>query len=273
MSDFEDQVLISPSSASSEFTFVPQESENYDAPGSLKYTSMSASTGEVTVDMMDQSFSGNIAQPNVASNSAPNNGTFGTMLRKRGYGWLLESEDVDDDADGMNEKPILEELDIDLKDIYYKIRCVLLPIPSLGYNRQIVRDNPDFWGPLVVVLLFSVVSLYGQFRVVSWILTMWVFGSLIIFLLARVLGGEVGYSQCLGVIGYSLIPLIITAALLVLIRNVEPFAFIIRTLGIFWASYSAASLIVNDSYKEKKPLLTYPIFLLYVYFFSLYSGV
>ncbi len=58
-----------------------------------------------------------------------------------------------------------EELDIDLKDIYYKIRCVLMPLPSLGFNRQVVRDNPDFWGPLAVVLLFSMISIYGQFRV------------------------------------------------------------------------------------------------------------
>ncbi len=58
-----------------------------------------------------------------------------------------------------------EELDIDLKDIYYKIRCVLMPMPSLGYNRQVVRDNPDFWGPLAVVLLFSMISIYGQFKV------------------------------------------------------------------------------------------------------------
>ena len=58
-----------------------------------------------------------------------------------------------------------EELDIDVKDIYYKLRCVLFPLPQLGFNRQLVRDNPDFWGPLIVVLLYSLVSLYGQFRV------------------------------------------------------------------------------------------------------------
>lgn len=67
-----------------------------------------------------------------------------------------------------------EELDIDLKDIYYKIRCVLMPMPSLGYNRQVVRDNPDFWGPLAVVLLFSMISIYGQFRVSS-ILSVYVY--------------------------------------------------------------------------------------------------
>jgi len=57
---------------------------------------------------------------------------------------------------------------------------------------------------------------------------MWVFGSLLIFLLARVLGGEVGYSQCLGVIGYSLLPLIITAGVLLLVRSMELIAFPVR---------------------------------------------
>lgn len=40
-----------------------------------------------------------------------------------------------------------------------------MPMPSLGFNRQVVRDNPDFWGPLAVVLFFSMISLYGQFKV------------------------------------------------------------------------------------------------------------
>ncbi|PIO32650.1 hypothetical protein AB205_0189360, partial [Aquarana catesbeiana] len=110
-----------------------------------------------------------------------------------------------------------------------------MPMPSLGFNRQVVRDNPDFWGPLAVVLFFSMISLYGQFRVVSWIITIWIFGSLTIFLLARVLGGDL--------------------------------------FGVFWAAYSAASLLAGEEFKTKKPLLIYPIFLLYIYFLSLYTGV
>lgn len=34
-----------------------------------------------------------------------------------------------------------------------------------------------------------------HFKVVSWIITIWIFGSLTIFLLARVLGGEVSTSN------------------------------------------------------------------------------
>lgn len=219
-----------------------------------------------------EELSGTISAPDVKLNLGSDGGRdpyASAFLRQRGYGWLLEVEE----EQGDDNKPLLEELDIDLKDIYYKVRCVLMPMPSLGYNRQVVRDNPDFWGPLAVVLLFSMISIYGQFRVVSWIITIWIFGSLIIFLLARVLGGEVSYGQVLGVIGYSLLPLIVIAPLLLFIGGLELLSIVIKLLGVFWAAYSAASLLVGDEFKTKKPLLIYPIFLLYIYFLSLYTGV
>lgn len=46
-----------------------------------------------------------------------------------------------------------------------------------------------------------------------------------------------------------------------------------QLFGVFWAAYSAASLLVGEEFKTKKPLLIYPIFLLYIYFLSLYTGV
>jgi len=254
-------LVVSPSSTTSEFTYISS-----DYKQDVDTNNIHQQTGEVNIDM-EQSFSGNLTAAYETNNN--NDGMFSSAIRKRGYSWLLETEDGDEDF----EKPLLEELDIDIKDIYYKIRCVLLPFPSLGYNRKVLRENPDFWGPLAVVLLFSMVSIVGQIQVVSWILTMWLFGTMLIFVLARVLGGEVAYQQCLGVIGYSLLPLIITAPLLVLLKNLYYLSVIIRIIGIFWASYSAASLIVDDSYKSKKPMMIYPIFLLYVYFFSLYHGV
>ena len=58
-----------------------------------------------------------------------------------------------------------DELDIDLTDIYYKIRCVLLPVSSLGLRRDVIRESPDFWGPLFVVLAYAVLSVYGQLTV------------------------------------------------------------------------------------------------------------
>ncbi|CAI9729797.1 YIPF4-like [Octopus vulgaris] len=197
-----------------------------------------------------------------------NRGIAGSLLENNGFQWLLE-EDVDENA---IQKPLLEELDIDIKDIYYKLRCVMFPLPQLGFNRKIVRDNPDFWGPLVVILLYSLVSLYGQFRVVSWIITIWVFGSLIVFTLARVLGGEVTYSQCLGVIGYSVLPLVIMASIMPVVHSLPLVSTVFKFIGVVWAAYSAGSLLCVQELQQKRPLLLYPIFLLYIYFFSLYTG-
>ncbi|KAJ6664689.1 hypothetical protein lerEdw1_006262 [Lerista edwardsae] len=219
----------------------PQQPPPLYAPSNGDFTFVSSADAE--------DLSGSIASPDVKLNLGGGNGEFikestaTTFLRQRGYGWLLEVED-DDPEDN---KPLLEELDIDLKDIYYKIRCVLMPMPSLGFNRQVVRDNPDFWGPLAVVLFFSMISLYGQFKV--------------------------AYGQVLGVIGYSLIPLIVIAPVLLVVGSFEVVSTLIKLFGVFWAAYSAASLLVGEEFKTKKPLLIYPIFLLYIYFLSLYTGV
>ena len=56
-----------------------------------------------------------------------------------------------------------------------------------------MKEQPDFWGPLFVVLAFSLISIYGQFKVISWIITIWFCGSFVIFILARALGGEVSF--------------------------------------------------------------------------------
>jgi len=190
------------------------------------------------------------------------------FLDNRGFGWLLETEEDED-----YQKPLLEELDIDLRDIYYKVRCVMLPLPYFRLKIQLVRDSPDFWGPLFVVLIYALLSLYGQVHVVSWILTIWFFGSFIVFFLARVLGGEVSYSQCLGVIGYCLIPLVVVAAALPVVWRWHYVAVFLKTFGVVWAVYSAGTLLCMEELRQKRPLLLYPIFLLYVYFFSLYTGV
>ena len=54
-----------------------------------------------------------------------------------------------------------ELLDVAVGDIVHKVRAVLVPCR----RRDAIRDSPDFWGPLLVVLAFAAVSLYGQLAV------------------------------------------------------------------------------------------------------------
>lgn len=51
------------------------------------------------------------------------------------------------------------------------------------------------------------------------------------------------------------------------------FGFVLWIFGIVWSSYSAASLLVADEFLDKKPLITYPIILLYIYFMHFFTGV
>ncbi|ELU10596.1 hypothetical protein CAPTEDRAFT_215340 [Capitella teleta] len=219
--------------------------------------------------LSSSSTSGNVGFTADAGNIRQRGNSSGGFFQNRGFGWLMEVEEDDEEEE---KKPLLEELDIDLQDIYHKIRAVIVPLPQMGFDSKIIRDNPDFWGPLVVVLLYSLVSIYGQFRVVSWILTIWIFGSALVFLLARVLGGEVYYAQCLGVIGYCLLPLTIIALILPLFSQMHYVGLFFKLLGVVWATYSASSLLCVEELRQKRTLLLYPILLLYIYFLSLYTG-
>uniref|UniRef100_A0A0R3S2A0 Protein YIPF n=1 Tax=Elaeophora elaphi TaxID=1147741 RepID=A0A0R3S2A0_9BILA len=191
------------------------------------------------------------------------------FLENRGFGWLL---DIDDDVADF-QRPLLEELDIDLSDIYYKVRCVLFPLPYFRLKLCIVRESPDFWGPLFIVSIYALLSLYGQLSVLSWILTIWFIGSFLVFFLARALGGEVGYGQVLGIVGYCLIPLVVVGLIISVLSRFRLFSIAIGCFGVLWSVYSAGTLLCVEELCEKRTLLLYPVFLLYVYFFSLYSGV
>lgn len=48
---------------------------------------------------------------------------------------------------------------------------------------------------------------------------------------------------------------------------------LLQVLGVLWSTFSAGSLLAVEGLRNKKPLLLYPLFLVYVYFLSMYSGV
>ena len=76
-----------------------------------------------------------------------------------------------------------------------------------------------------------------------------------------------------GTVGYSLMPLLFIAILVPIIKNYYYLNNFVKAIGVAWSTYSAATLLCVQELQHKKPLLLYPIFLLYIYFLSLYSGV
>ena len=80
-------------------------------------------------------------------------GQIGQFLAKGGYGWILEQDEMP-----KSDVPLMTELDIEPNEIWYKIRCVLLPLP------QVKRS--DFGDSLIFVTRsrFFVINIAHQHR-------------------------------------------------------------------------------------------------------------
>lgn len=74
-------------------------------------------------------------------------------------------------------------------------------------------------------------------------------------------------------ITYGWLCVIVREMIFTVVVSAKTVHLLFQLFGVFWAAYSAASLLVGEEFKTKKPLLIYPIFLLYIYFLSLYTGV
>ncbi len=64
----------------------------------------------------------------------------GNYLDKYGVGWLLEQNNLEIETE--DSLPLLEELDIDLTGIKYKLKCVIMPLANKNLNRSVLRDDP-----------------------------------------------------------------------------------------------------------------------------------
>jgi len=164
---FPDDEMYSSNGSRSSYEIVemsasPRSSPDHVAAGGVMTSGPSVMTSPTQMEFVTSVPTGDLSGSIAGEGIKRRKGALGSALHSKGFGWLLDVEEMEDD-----QKPLLEELDIDLTDIYYKVRCVMFPLPSLGFNRSVLKDSPDFWGPLFIILLFSLVSLYGQFHVIS----------------------------------------------------------------------------------------------------------
>ncbi|KAL0228308.1 hypothetical protein RCL1_004451 [Eukaryota sp. TZLM3-RCL] len=199
------------------------------------------------------------------SSSAP----VSSASSKKRFPWLLNAQStsyVDED-----EPPLLEELDINVTDIYHKIRLILLPFKHSFSDRSHLVSSPDFWGPLLIVTMYGVLCFFKHFAAITWTFLLWFLGSFIIFFVTRVLGSEVSFSSTLGLVGYSVLPMIIT--LILSFISPQVFSVLYAVLGISWSSYSVSNLLIQNASENKKWMIVYPASLVFVFIFRLRYGV
>jgi len=196
---------------------------------------------------------------------------------------ILESNpQSEDDID--YSKSLIEELEIHPLEILRKIRCLLFPFNIDSSTFALSTHQSDFWGPFSAVLLYSFLLLWGQFRVLGWVILIWLLGSYGVFFLARCTGGSssITYSQVVQILGYSCVCLS-CAVLLIGLSNLtltgsvfcesgscQFFGWMIRLAGTAWASTGAARVLCAGMDGARWVMLAYPIAMVFLFLLLLY---
>ncbi len=124
---------------------MPEQEENHVASGGLDFL---PSNFDFDPKLNDSSNTKN-SDPDSVLNldnyesttpSVRHRGNIGNMMDKYGIGWLLDQNNHEIEKE--DSLPLLEELDIDLTGIKYKIQCVIMPIKNQNLNRSVLRDDP-----------------------------------------------------------------------------------------------------------------------------------
>ncbi|KAK3509354.1 hypothetical protein QTP70_029701 [Hemibagrus guttatus] len=182
----------------------------------------------------------------------------------------MSSLSANDEISTLDE-PVKDTILRDLKAVGQKFVHVMYPKKSSA----LLRDW-DLWGPLLLCVALALMLQGGsadskddggpQFAEVFVIV--W-FGSIIITVNSKLLGGTISFFQSLCVLGYCILPL--TAAMLVcrlvLLSSNGLVSFIVRlvvvTASFGWSTFASTAFLADSQPPNRKALVVYPVFLFY----------
>ncbi|KAK9534145.1 hypothetical protein VZT92_009212 [Zoarces viviparus] len=176
-----------------------------------------------------------------------------------------------DDEFSTLDEPVRETILRDLRAVGKKFIHVLYPKRSSA----LLRDW-DLWGPLLLCVTLALLLQGGaadsdyqggpQFAEVFVIV--W-FGSIIITLNSKLLGGTISFFQSLCVLGYCIMPLTAAMAVcrIVLVAGSGTVSFAVRlvvvTASFGWSTFASTAFLADSQPANRKALVVYPVFLFY----------
>lgn len=195
------------------------------------------------------------------------------------------------------DEPIRETIMRDVRSVTSKLKVVLLPLQKsnpLEYVYQTVGADEnadgtitqgedqkqvlsalrdwDLWGPLIVCLLLSILLSFrapsSQTSAVfaAVFMSMW-FGSVVVTVNAKLLGGTISFFQSICVLGYCVFPFCLSALMILLLEK-TPFGrvwidIIWVAVGFVWATRASTVFIAQFIQKERRFLAVFPVFFYY----------
>ncbi|KAM3594999.1 uncharacterized protein V6R79_016866 [Siganus canaliculatus] len=176
-----------------------------------------------------------------------------------------------DDEFSTLDEPVKETILRDLRAVGNKFIHVLYPKRSSA----LLRDW-DLWGPLLLCVTLALLLQGGaadsddqrgpefaEVFVIIW------FGSIIITLNSKLLGGTISFFQSLCVLGYCIMPLTVAMAVcrIILVGSAGRVSFALRlvvvTVSFGWSTFASTAFLADSQPPNRKALVVYPVFLFY----------
>lgn len=174
-----------------------------------------------------------------------------------------------DEEDYTNEPPLLKELGVDFREIWGRTKSVLNPKRSLEDTHM---EDADLAGPVIFALaLACILILHGKlaFGSIYGVFLMGCFGLyLVLSLLSQ--KREIGFFSVVSIMGYGLLPIIVLAALAVLLSMRGYLGMICGTFAMLWSTYTSSRFFEKAmGMFEHRLIIAYPVGLFYACFILL----
>jgi len=161
-----------------------------------------------------------------------------------------------------DEPPLMEELGIDLTQIYQTTMTVLNPNKPAATN---LMDDPDLSGPLMFCLGFgSLLLLSGKIHF-GYIYGVALIGAASMYTLLNLMSvNGVSASITVSVLGYCMLPMCLLAAVAALLSLNGLFGILLSIVTVSWAAFASSKLFVSVlAMYDQQPLVAYPCALMY----------
>jgi len=174
-----------------------------------------------------------------------------------------------------NEPPLLEELGINIEHIFMKTKAVVIPFRrfhtkhSALMEPSMIVEEADLAGPLAFALLLGGELLLAGKISFGYIYGFGMFGCLAMTLVLNLMSPQQAVSvwTVTSILGYSLLPVNVLAAVKILLVNIAKLTLIGRILGfltVVWSTLASTRLLeVGCNMTDQRYLVAYPIALLY----------
>ncbi|KMZ58581.1 Protein YIPF5 [Zostera marina] len=166
-----------------------------------------------------------------------------------------------------DELPLLEELGINTRQIWRKMRSILNP---LKVNPNLHADA-DLSGPFLFLMAFGLFQLLAGKLHFGIILGWVVVAALFLYVVFNMLAGRDGnldLYRCVSLVGYCMLPIVIFSALALFVPQGGVAVFILGAIFVIWATRVCTRLVVElaSCGDEHRGLIAYACFLIYTLF-------